>query len=225
MKEKEKQEARELRKQGISLNKISEQLGISKSSASLWTRDIELTSQQLEKLYERNPGMLKSNGWQKNADNHREKRRYYQKEGRQDAQIKDLLHAMGCMLFWAEGAKTKNSIIFSNSDPDMMFLFVRFLRESIGVKTEEMRLSVNCHLGNGHTSKQVEDFWLKCLGLPQSCLNKTTINRPSKYSKKLKRNKLKNGVCRISVHDTEKTQRLFGAIKEYAGIENDNWLF
>ena len=225
MKEKEKHKAKELRKQGISLNEISNRLGISKSSASIWTRDIHLSREQQEKLYERNPFMLKSNGWKKKSENYREKRRQYQELGRRDARKRDLLHAKGCMLFWAEGSKTKNAIIFVNSDPDMMVLFIEFLSKSIKIKSEEIRVSVNCHLGNGLTVNQIENYWLKLLGLPRSCLNKTTINRVSKYSKKLKKNKLIHGVCRIVVHNTEKAQRLFGAIKEYAHIRNDKWLF
>lgn len=225
MKEKEKCKAKELRKQGISLNEISNRLGISKSSASIWTRDIQLTPGQYEKLYERNLFTLKSNGWKKRSENYKEKRRQYQGLGRQDARKKDLLHAKGCMLFWAEGSKTKNAIIFVNSDPDMMVLFSEFLSKSMEVKSEEIKVSVNCHLGNGLTVNQIENYWLKLLSLPRSCLNKTTIDRTSKYSKKLKKNKLVNGVCRMVVHNTEKAQRLFGAIKEYAHIENDKWLF
>ena len=40
MKNKEKQQAREMRQKGVSLNKISKELHISKSTASGWTQDI-----------------------------------------------------------------------------------------------------------------------------------------------------------------------------------------
>jgi len=43
-------EARKLRKRGISVSKIASYLGISKNSASRWTRDIILSVEQLEKL-------------------------------------------------------------------------------------------------------------------------------------------------------------------------------
>ena len=42
--------ARELRKQGISVKDIAEILRISKSSASIWTRDIILSIEQIEAL-------------------------------------------------------------------------------------------------------------------------------------------------------------------------------
>ncbi|TSC88014.1 MAG: Uncharacterized protein G01um10147_245 [Microgenomates group bacterium Gr01-1014_7] len=43
-------EAHKLRKKGISVRKIAQTLGISKSTISHWTRDIILTVEQLEAL-------------------------------------------------------------------------------------------------------------------------------------------------------------------------------
>jgi len=50
MKVEEKKLARELRKQGWSLNEIRQKLKVAKSSVSLWVRDIELTEKQRQKL-------------------------------------------------------------------------------------------------------------------------------------------------------------------------------
>ena len=46
-----KLKARELRKNGLSVKAIQEKLKVSRSSVSLWVRDIKLTRKQLEKLY------------------------------------------------------------------------------------------------------------------------------------------------------------------------------
>lgn len=50
MKPKERQEARNLRMQGFSIPRIAQTLAVSKSSASLWVRDIVLTEPQKEAL-------------------------------------------------------------------------------------------------------------------------------------------------------------------------------
>jgi transposase len=47
----EKEEARKLRKEGMSILAISKKLKVSKSSASLWCRDIELTLEQSIRLH------------------------------------------------------------------------------------------------------------------------------------------------------------------------------
>lgn len=49
----ERLKARELRQQGMSVKSIAKSIGISKSSVSLWTRDIILSVEQLEKLKQR----------------------------------------------------------------------------------------------------------------------------------------------------------------------------
>jgi len=49
----EKQRARELRRQGWSYNDILKEVGVSKSTLSLWLRDIPLTDEQIASLQSR----------------------------------------------------------------------------------------------------------------------------------------------------------------------------
>ena len=37
------------------------------------------------------------------------------------------------MLYWGEGSKARNGVVFTNADVDMLRFFLRFLRESYGV--------------------------------------------------------------------------------------------
>lgn len=64
---------------------------------------------------------------------------------------------MGCMLYWAEGAKSRNTLTFANSDPAMIRMFARFLRECFDLKPEDFRFRVNVYLGNGLELEQVEE--------------------------------------------------------------------
>jgi hypothetical protein len=43
------------------------------------------------------------------------------------------------MLYWAEGAKSRNTIRFTNSDPHMLVLFKRFLTEALTIMREDIR--------------------------------------------------------------------------------------
>lgn len=51
VKPEKREEARELRAQGVSVGKIAHVLSVSKSSVSLWVRDIVLTDEQKQELY------------------------------------------------------------------------------------------------------------------------------------------------------------------------------
>ena len=107
MKLMEQQEARRVRRdEGLSLNEIAARLQVSKSSVSLWVRDIVLTEPQIARLTAQNPlynGQMRSS--QLSRMRSRAVRAGYQEAGRQRARQADSLHMAGCMLYWAEGSK------------------------------------------------------------------------------------------------------------------------
>jgi hypothetical protein len=203
---------------------IAREVGVSVSSVSLWVRDIELTEEQLAKLAARNPRLAAEHrGGERTAARYRAERCRHQEAGRAMARKGDDLHRSGCMLFWAEGSKRRSAVIFTNSDADMLHLFVRFLRECYGVGVERLAFSVNCHLNNGLSLTQIESWWLERLDLPATCLRRATVNRASSASR-YRRNVLTYGTARIVVHSAEIAQSIYGAIQEYAGIERPEWV-
>jgi hypothetical protein len=128
------------------------------------------------------------------------------------------------MLYWAEGSKSRNSVQFVNSDPAMVAFFGRFLRAHYAVPDEAFR--VDCNLFADHLVRQrdIEQFWLDTLGLPQSCLRRSTVNVYSKHSRKKRRNRLPYGTVRVCVHSTEIVQSIYGSIQEYGRFERPEWL-
>jgi transcriptional regulator with XRE-family HTH domain len=222
----ERQRARELRaERGYSIKQIAALLRVSTSSVSLWVRDIELTEAQHEALRQRSAIYDGQRlGRAVSSSRRRAERCAYQEEGRALARRGDLRHAMGCMLYWAEGTKARNQIRFSNSDPEMVRTFVEFLRAYFQLSDEHMRLT--CHLFADHVERQreIEDFWLDVAQLPRSSLRPSIVNVYSKYSLKKRRNKLPYGTCRVVVHRTRVVQSIYGAIQEYAGFDRPAWL-
>jgi hypothetical protein len=128
------------------------------------------------------------------------------------------------MLYWAEGTKGRNAVQFVNSDPTMASFFASFLRRFYDVPDNAFR--IDCNLFADHVARQreIEQFWLDTLGLPQTCLRKSTVNVYSKYSQKKRRNKLPYGTVRVCVHSTRIVQSIYGSIQEYGGFERPEWL-
>jgi hypothetical protein len=128
------------------------------------------------------------------------------------------------MLFWAEGDKCRNAVRFSNSDPEVLRLFLRFLRVYFGVADETVAIS--CFLFADHLAHQheVEQFWLQSLELPASSLRKSIVNVYSKHSQKKRRNKLPYGTCKLVVCRTRIAMSLYGAIQEYGSFDRAAWL-
>jgi predicted transcriptional regulator len=222
----ERIKARSLREErGYSIKQIAALLRVSTSSVSLWVRDIELTHEQHKALRERNPAYNRQlNGRAIASANRRAERVAYQEQGRVLARRADMLHAAGCMLYWAEGARERNAVRFSNSDPEMVRMFVDFLRSYFQVADEHIRLT--CHLYADHIDRQreIERFWLDVTGLSKASLCRSIVNVYSKYSARKRVNMLPYGTCRVVVNKTSVVQSIYGAIQEYAGFERPAWL-
>jgi AcrR family transcriptional regulator len=215
--------ARQLRSEGRSVGEIAAMLGVAKSSVSYWVRDITLTDAQVERLLENkrnNKGRLR--GAHRNREKFRQLRLTYQEAGRAAARQGRLLHMAGCMLYWAEGSKDRNTLYFVNSDAHMLQMFMRFLREELCVPEESITIRIHCHSEDPLRQKQVENYWLATLGLPEASLRKTLYKKGSE----IVHNVLANGVCAIRVNSSTKyVQHIYGAIQEYGGFDNPDWLF
>jgi hypothetical protein len=214
------QRARQLRSEGRSIKSIARELHVAQSTASVWVRDVPLSPEQRERLARLTDRQRA--GLQIQVQKAREAWLDAQELGRMIARIDEPRHQAGCMLYWAEGSKSRNSLAFVNSDDEMMRFFLRFLRELCDVPDERICLSVNVHLGNGLTLDDIEAWWLQRLELPPSCLRKAIVNRSSSASKGVHR-PLLYGTARIVVHSTRLIQSVYGAIQEYAGIERPEW--
>jgi hypothetical protein len=128
------------------------------------------------------------------------------------------------MLYWAEGAKSRNTVKLTNSDPELVAAFARFLRVHFDVPAKQMRIHCNLFADHLERQRQIEDYWLGTLGLTRVSLQKSTVNTCSRYSQKKRANKLPYGTCALLVHSTEIVQTIYGSIQEYGGFERPEWL-
>jgi len=186
MKNIEKRKARDLREKGWSMNDIKDKLHVSKSSVSLWVRDIELSDKQKQELSRR--------GFKKEAIEKRRKvileRAEKRRRGvvdRAKSEIKSLskkdLFLIGTMLYWGEGGKTGQVARVSNGDSNIIRVMMRFFREICEVPEHKFRghLHIHPHLDY----KKAEKYWSQLSGIPLSQLYKTyrKKNRSSKNKK------------------------------------------
>ena len=173
--------ARELREQGLDLEEISTELGVAKSSVSLWVRDMP-----------RPPHLSYTESRKRSAEG---VRRYWAAEhpvreaARQavtDAaagEIGELTERevliAGAIAYWCEGTKAKpwrraDRVTFINSDPGLVRFFLRFLR-SAGVESERLRYRVQIH--ENADVAAAEQFWADVTGAARAQFSKTTLKR------------------------------------------------
>jgi transcriptional regulator with XRE-family HTH domain len=227
MKTQERERARQLRRdEGLPINEIARRLRVAKSSVSLWVRDIELTDEQHARLRALNPAYNRQlNGSRTIAERHRANRRRAQEHGRALARRAEPLHVLGCMLYWGEGGKRPPyRVCFSNTDPEMIRLFVAFLRAYFDISDGDIR--IKCHLFADHVERQreIERYWLSVAGLPPGSLRKSVVNVYSRSSKRKRVNKLPNGTCQVILSRVHVVQSILGSIQEYGGFTRPEWL-
>lgn len=228
MKKEMQLKARELRENGSSMGKIAKELKVSKSSVSLWVKDIELTKNQKLCLLNNQFVNFRSENFRKNfhiSEKFRRLRLSYQKEGREFAKKLNIEHTMMCMLYWGEGNKKRNGVGFTNTEPQMMKLFFNCLKKFFNINIGKVKIRINCYLDKGITQEDIENYWLGILELTrEKNLSKTTINEPKPDNVKTHK-KLLYGTCALVLYDVKIIQHIYGAIQEYAKIDMPQWLF
>ena len=213
MKIKEKKLARKLRKLGYSINEICKKAESTKSSVSLWVRDIELTSRQQQKLSEK--GIKK-----KIVEKRRITRLTRENAKRQiiidraEREINNLsiteLKLIGIALYWAEGAKTlRSGVQFSNSDPRMIQLMMQFIKKCCKVPKGKFRGHIFLH--HHLDTEKAKKYWHNISTIPLNQFYKTS-KQQSKASKRKKDN-LPFGTFVIQICNTELFLKIKGWIE------------
>ena len=218
----EKEKARALRKKGYSINQIVKEVGLTKSSVSLWVRDIVLTKEQRKGLSERGRSVESIERRRINRlANEYKKRRIIVDEAKKDFNYISLeqLKLIGIILYLGEGGKTERGTArLSNSDPGVIKIMMRFFREICKVPEEKFRGSI--HTFTHADIEKTEKYWSKIAEIPRSQFHKTYI-KPSSASLQ-KRDTLPFGTFGINVCDTKLFLTIIGWIERIKELTISN---
>jgi hypothetical protein len=155
----ERQQARLLRRTGLPLAEIAARLGVSKSSVSLWVRDV---------AFEPVPRVTRGRRREPNALQRRRQAEIDRLLAEGRARIGRLSEreflVAGVALYAGEGSKTEGAVKFANTDPRMIAFFCAWLRRFFEV--DEARLRVRLYLHEGLDLTASVDFWSELTGIP-----------------------------------------------------------
>ncbi len=170
--------ARELRLEGWTYDRIQVELGCSKSSISLWVRDLPKPER---KRTPEEASAIARRGWEATLRRREEERETTKRTAAEEigALSERELFLLGVGLYWAEGSKDKpydrrERVVFVNSDPGMIRVFTAWL-DLLGVEPERSEVlrddPRDRRRGRGRA----------VLGRPRrrrpSAFNKTTVKR------------------------------------------------
>ncbi|MFI5821463.1 hypothetical protein ACIA8I_20560 [Streptomyces rishiriensis] len=170
--------ARELRLQGWTYDRIQVELGCSKSSISLWVRDLPKPERRTSAEQARLATRLRWEHELAVRDEARQRTKAAAAEQIGEMSARDLFVA-GVALYWAEGSKDKpyarrESVLFVNSDPGVIRLYLSWLN-LLGVGPERLTYRLMIHMTADVRS--AERYWAELVGIDASALQKTTIKK------------------------------------------------
>lgn len=214
----ERNNARILRKKGMSMNEIIQKTGYSKASVSDWTKDIVLTKKQRERLSLKGRSM-------ESIERRRKSRLFNESKKRQiitdkaKADFSDLsereLKIIGSMIYWGEGGKTKRNMArISNSDPIIIKVIMKYFRDICGVPNSKFRASV--HTFTYANIEKTIGHWVEISGIPKDQFFKPYIKQSSASFQK--RHTLPFGTLDIYVCDTKVFLTIMGWIEKISEI-------
>lgn len=108
------------------------------------------------------------------------------------------LKIAGIMLYWGEGSQWSGEKIvdFANSKPEMIKIFLCFLRDVCGI--DESKLRIYLYAYQDQDLKKIMNFWSKLTGIPLKNFSKPYIRKDFKVEKS---GKMEYGLVHIRYYD------------------------
>lgn len=208
-----------LRKNGKSYNDIRKVLDIkSKGTLSHWFKNIKLSKKSIKLLEKNNKlahkrGLFIANKNRKIRIESENTKAYIEGQNLIQQITKKEILLIGVILYWGEGTKSEKvpvSLSFSNSDPFMISVYMRFIREILKIPEEKIRAGI--HIYPSISVEEARKFWSKITKLPEDRFYIITqISKSSQNKRPF--NKLPYGTIAIKINNRKQFYKVKGMIK------------
>jgi hypothetical protein len=203
----------ELRKGGYSYSEIRKFSPVSKSTLSYWFRDIKLSEPQLARLKKKRIEAAQKGSRVKVLKTAKAIEEIQKNSAKDIGKIsKRELWLMGLALYWRERLLNKNDgdlkkgIRFTSSDPHLIKLFLKWLVDVGGIKSEEINFDIFIPEDKKSLLNEFVDFWAETTGFSKSNFSRYYLQKIRITSRKIKSSQIKrntkkatHGLLRVRV--------------------------
>jgi predicted transcriptional regulator len=187
-KSKERLKARSLRQNGYSVKTISKLLKVSRSSVSIWVRDIQLTPQQLRQL---NQNSLdgRAKGRTMTSKMYQIRRECIRQQSLESGlrRLGNLtqrdLFITGLALYWGEGNKKTKEVRLTNSDPAVIKIALLWFKRCFNIPISQLIAFVGINASHHDRESEIIKYWSGLTSIPLSQFRKSIIKKSA--SKKI----------------------------------------
>jgi hypothetical protein len=211
-----KVKALEMRRNGASYSMIKEQVGVSKSTLSLWLRDMPLTEERIRELRDFSETRI-----ERTRETKRRK-----KEARLEGVRKTVkekiaklsereIFLAGLFLYWGEGGKTKETnVVLSNTDPSMIKFYIKWL-ELLGVPKDRLKIRINLY--SDMNIEEEMTYWSEKLHVPLSQFRKPYM-KESRRTDITYTQKFTHGTCNVIYENRDVAELVLQSLSEIQSI-------
>lgn len=171
-----------LRSKGYSVPEISKEVPVSKTTVLRYVRGVEILPEYLSEWAGKRGGSRRIK-LHKDAKALEEAKKFVNKLSDREKML------FVCALYWAEG--TKSDFSLSNTDPDLVKVFVECMRSVF--KLEDNKFFINVRLYEDLDREKSLEFWSKVVRIPKENLKGVNILQGKK------KGKLEYGMCRVRI--------------------------
>ena len=228
MKAELKNKAIALRKEGNTYSEIMKVIPVAKSTLSEWLKQVGMVK-EVKQIFTEKRRLASLRGGQAKRKQRLDLCNLINVKAEKEIgeMTRRELWLVGTALYWAEGSKEKEGrpgtgISFSNSDYQMVNLFLKWLMVVINIPREEISCEIYIHDSYRDEIPRFQKYWSTKTGLPLSYFNTVYFKRIKINTKRKNVGDLYNGqlrvkVCRSSSLNRQVTGWVRG-INKYWGI-------
>ncbi len=225
-KTKQKEEAINLRREGLTYSAILARVSVAKSTLSLWLRDVGLSERQSQKITKARLEAGRKGGVARRVQRIEKTKRILEDAILEIGSIsKRDLWLIGIALYWAEGAKEKKyrtgeQVMFANSDPRMVNLFLKWLKQ-MKIAEIDFVFEIYIHEMYRNKAKSIVKSWSVLLNRPSDAIFRVYFKKDSKRRETYRQDEY-IGLVRVGVRKSvDLNRRIEGWVRgicKYSGI-------
>jgi hypothetical protein len=213
-----------LREQGKTYSEIMQKVPVAKSTLCEWFKSVDLARPQKQRITKaRIAGALR--GAEARRTSRLKEIENLNTSGRKEVGklTKRELWLIGTALHWAEGSKQRESslsagVMFTNSDPDMLSVFLAWLRE-MNITEKDLIFELYVHDSRKSEVPVFKKWWTQRLGISPIAISFVYFKRDKILTNRKNTADLYHGLIRIKVRaSTSLNRQINGWIQ---GIVNE----